>query len=73
MPKTDRDHDLHRTLTLLSQLSFTMLACIFSGFGAGLFLDKALGSFPFLLIVFLLAGIVGGFWRVYILIMRVIR
>ena len=65
--------DLHRTLSLLSQLGFTVLACILGGFGLGLYLDNLLGSFPVLLIVFLLAGIGCGFWRAYVLIMRVSR
>lgn len=64
---------MHRTLALVSQLGFTMLGCILGGFGLGLLLDKHLGTFPAFLIVFLLAGIAAGFWRAYVLIMRVTR
>ncbi len=67
------DPDVHRTLALLGQLSFIMLGCILGGFGLGLYLDRALDTFPFLLTVGLIAGIAAGFWRAYVLIMRLTR
>ena len=66
---SNRD-DLGRTLALVSQLGFVVLACILGGFGLGLYLDRLFGTFPVLLIVFLLAGIAGGFWRAYVLAMK---
>ncbi len=69
---SNRD-DLGRTLAIVSQLGFVVLACILGGFGLGLYLDRLLGTFPVLLIVCLVAGIAGGFWRAYVLIMKATR
>lgn len=72
-PKESPDRDLHRTLMLLNQLGFTVLVCILAGFGLGLFLDSRLGTSPLFVILCLIVGIAGGFWRAYSLIMRAIR
>ena len=72
-PKASPDHDLHRTLMLLNQVGLTVLACILAGFGLGLFVDSRLGTSPLFVILFLIVGIAGGFWRAYVLIMRVTR
>ena len=72
-PKTGYGPELHQILSLVSQLGFIMMACILGGFGIGLYLDRLLGTLPLLLILFMLAGIGCGFWRAYVLIMRVVR
>ena len=75
VPRSSRspEPDLHRTLMLVSQLGFTMLVSILAGFGLGFYLDRSFGTFPLFLVVFLLAGIACGFWRVYRLVMRAMR
>jgi len=67
------DAELANTLALLSQLGFTAIACILGGFALGLFLDRAAGTYPLFLILFLLIGIGMAFWRAYALIMRVVN
>jgi len=57
----------------LNQVGLTVLACILAGFGLGLFVDSRLGTSPLFVILFLIVGIAGGFWRAYVLIMRVTR
>ena len=73
MSRAKGDHDLHRTMALLSQLGFMLLASILAGFGLGLYIDQRLGTFPLFLILLLIAGIGGGFWRAYVMIMRTLR
>ena len=73
MSRAQGDHDLHRTMALLSQLGFMVLACIMAGFGLGLYIDDWLDTFPVFLILLLIAGIAGGFWRAYVMIMRTLR
>jgi len=67
------DVELSRTLSLLTQLGFTVAACIVGGFALGLFLDRTTKTYPLFLIVFLLIGVATGFWRAYALIMRAIN
>jgi len=66
------DAELAKTLALMSQLGFTVVACILGGFASGLVLDRAVGTYPLFLIMFLLIGIGVAFWRAYALIMRVV-
>ena len=62
--------DFARYLGLVSQVGLTMVLWIGAGFGAGFFLDRKLATHGLLLVIFILLGILGGFWSVYRLIMR---
>ena len=46
-------------------LPFTMLAGPLVGFGLGYLLDRQLGTYPWLLLLLGLGGVVGSFVRVY--------
>lgn len=54
-----------RLLSLLSQIGFMIAACILAGIFLGRFLDRALNTSPWLLILFTLLGIAGAFVYVY--------
>ena len=62
--------DFARYLGLVSQVGLTMVLWIGAGFGAGFFLDRKLATHGLFLVIFILLGILGGFWSVYRLIMR---
>ena len=50
-----------RAITLMSQIAFTVIACVFIGVFLGRFLDGLLGTSPWLLIIFALLGTVSAF------------
>jgi len=52
---------IFRAITMMSQIAFTVIACVAVGLVAGMFLDRWLGTAPWLLIVFLLLGIISAF------------
>jgi ATP synthase protein I len=56
--------DLWRTLGQAASLGTLLAACIFVGLGLGLWLDSVLKTKPWLTLVFLLLGIVAGFYNV---------
>ena len=62
--------DFARYLGLVSQVGLTMVLWIGAGFGVGFFLDRKLATSGLLLIIFILLGVLGGFWSVYKLIMK---
>ena len=62
--------DLARYLGLVSQVGLTMVLWIGAGFGVGFFLDRKLATHGLLLVIFILLGVLGGFWSVYRLIMK---
>ncbi|MFO8009009.1 MAG: AtpZ/AtpI family protein [Candidatus Brocadiia bacterium] len=53
------------TLALVGWLGFVMAASVIAGFLLGLFLDRLLGTGPFLTVALLLVGIGGGMLAVY--------
>ena len=61
MPPNDKKKvnksEMIRGLSLVSQISITIIACIVIGIFLGRFLDSLLGTDPWLLIVFLFLGI----------------
>ncbi len=57
-------------LALVGWLGFVMAASVIAGFLLGLFLDRLLGTSPFLTLALLLAGIGGGMLAVYRVAMR---
>jgi len=50
-----------RAITMMSQIAFTVIACVVVGLIIGRLLDNWLNTAPWLLIVFLLLGIVSAF------------
>ena len=50
-----------RAMSMMSQIAFTVIACVALSLVIGRFLDNYLGTAPWLLIVFLLLGIVSAF------------
>ena len=64
---------LFRTLGFLSSVGISMVAATFIGLAMGYYLDKWLGTDPWLTLVFLLLGIVSGFRNIFILTSRELR
>jgi len=64
---------LFKTLSFLSSVGITMVAATFIGLAMGYYLDKWLGTDPWLTLIFLLLGIVSGFRNIYILTAREVR
>jgi ATP synthase protein I len=58
-------------LATVSSIGISMVLATFMGFGAGYWLDKQLGTSPWLLIIGLLIGIVAGFKNIFVIIDRV--
>jgi len=65
-PKADR-RKLIRSVGFLSSIGISMVLCTFIGMGMGYYLDKWLGTSPWLTLVFLLFGIAAGFRNIFIL------
>ena len=65
MPKNNDDNkyrrELLQSLSIVSQIGFTIVACIIAGVFFGRFLDNLLGTSPWLLIVFSLFGMGAAF------------
>ena len=57
----DKDKEYWQTLTNTSMLGIHLVSNIIVGLAIGYFLDKWLGTGPWLLLVFLLLGIAAGF------------
>ena len=64
---------LIRTLGFLSSLGISMVAATFVGLAMGYYLDRWLGTSPWLTLVFLLFGIIAGFRNIFILTQRELR
>jgi ATP synthase protein I len=64
---------LFRSLGFLSSVGISMVAATFIGLAMGYYLDKWLGTDPWLTLVFLMLGIVSGFRNIYILTARELR
>jgi len=50
-----------RAMSMMSQIAFTVVACVLVGVLLGNFLDDRLGTSPWLLIVFSLLGVLSAF------------
>jgi len=59
-----------RYLGLVTQVGLTMLLWIGAGFVVGFFLDRKLATQGLFLVIFIVLGVLGGFWSVYRLIMK---
>lgn len=64
---------LFRTLSFLSSVGISMVASTFIGLAMGYYLDKWLGTSPWLTLIFLGFGIVSGFRNIYILTERELK
>ena len=58
-------NEFGKALSVLSQMGITIIVCIAVGLAAGYFLDKFLGTAPWLLLVFTLLGIVAAFKSIF--------
>ena len=63
----DKKHnrELLRGLYMISQIGFTIAACVVVGVLLGRFLDSVLNTTPLLLIIFSLLGAGAGFKAIY--------
>jgi ATP synthase protein I len=58
---------LFKALGFLSSVGISMVAATFIGLAMGYYLDKWLGTSPWMTLIFLGLGIVSGFRNIYIL------
>jgi len=67
MPRHNKGqtNDFIRALALLSQIGITIIVCISIGIFLGWFLDRLLGTSPWLLLVFSLLGIAAAFKSIF--------
>ena len=70
---SEERRQLFRTLGFLSSVGISMVAATFIGLAMGYYLDKWLGTSPWLTLVFLVLGIVSGFRNIFILTRRELR
>jgi len=54
-----------RALSFSSQIGFTLIACVFVGVFLGKYLDKILGTSPWLLLLLSLIGAAAAFWSIF--------
>lgn len=64
---------LFRTLGFMSSVGISMVAATFIGLAMGYYLDRWLGTSPWLTLIFLGFGIVSGFRNIYILTERELK
>ena len=70
---TEDRRQLIKSLGFLSGVGISMVAATFIGLAMGYYLDKWLGTSPWLTLIFLGFGIVSGFRNVYILTERELK
>ena len=58
-------HGVLRALSFSSQIGFTLVSCVFIGVFSGKYLDKILGTSPWLLLLFSLLGAAAAFWSMF--------
>ncbi|BCA78347.1 AtpZ/AtpI family protein [Desulfuromonas sp. AOP6] len=64
---------LIKSVGFLSSVGISMVASTFIGLAMGYYLDRWLGTSPWLTLIFLLLGIVSGFRNIYILTNRELK
>ncbi|SDL70761.1 F0F1-ATPase subunit, putative [Geoalkalibacter ferrihydriticus] len=62
-----KDRQLIKSLGFLSGIGISMVVATLMGLAIGYYLDKWLGTSPWLTLLFLLFGVVAGFRNIYIL------
>jgi ATP synthase protein I len=65
--------ELYKSLGFLSSVGISMVASTFIGLAMGYFLDKWLGTSPWLTLIFLGFGIISGFRNIFILTARELK
>lgn len=65
--------DIIRKLGWLSSVGIILVSCIFFGLFIGYYLDKWLHTSPCLTLIFLLFGVIAGFWNSFEIIMRCVN
>ena len=69
----DDKRQLMKSLSFLSSLGIAMVAASFIGLFIGIYLDKWLGTKPWMTIIWLGFGIASGFRNIFILTKRALR
>ena len=69
----DDKRQLMRSLGFLSSLGISMVAASFIGLFIGYYLDKWLGTSPWMTLIWLGFGIASGFRNIFVLTRRVMR
>jgi ATP synthase protein I len=69
----DDKRQLMRSLGFLSSLGISMVASSFIGLFIGYYLDKWLGTSPWMTLIWLVIGIISGFRNIFILTRRAVR
>lgn len=69
----DDRRQLIKSLGFLSSVGISMVAATFIGLAMGYYLDKWLGTSPWLTLIFLAFGIVAGFRNIFILTTRELK
>ena len=64
---------LFRSLGMISSIGVCMVASTVIGLAMGYYLDKWLGTSPWLTLIFLVFGIISGFRNIYILTERELK
>jgi ATP synthase protein I len=70
---TEDNRQLMRSLSFLSSLGISMVASSFIGLFIGYYLDKWLGTSPWMTLIWLGIGIASGFRNIFILTRRALR
>jgi ATP synthase protein I len=69
----DDKRQLIKSLSFLSSLGISMVAASFIGLFIGIYLDKWLGTSPWMTLIWLGIGIISGFRNIFILTRRALR
>ncbi len=67
MVMAEDKRQLYKSLGFLSSVGISLVAATFIGLAMGYYLDKWLGTSPWLTLIFLFIGIVSGFRNIYVL------
>lgn len=68
--KPEETFKAFKGLYILSTAGLQIVVSILMGAGAGLWLDRRFGTQPWLMLLFMIFGVVAGFLNVYRLVMR---
>ena len=68
--KPSQRKEFMRGLSLLTSLGITMVTCIFIGLWIGKVLDNVLGTSPWMLLIFLMIGILAGIKSMFSMILK---
>lgn len=66
----EREKGRYKMLASLASMGFAMAISTLLGLALGLYLDKVFGTAPWLMILFLLLGVIGGFRSIYVTIKK---